>query len=71
MGEVYRAQDTKLNRQVAIKVLMEAYANDPERGARFHREAQAVAALNHPGICIALPHARLGTMRKGFRSLMR
>jgi Tol biopolymer transport system component len=50
MGEVYLAQDTKLNRRVAIKVLPEAYASDPERIARFHREAQAVAALNHSGI---------------------
>jgi Tol biopolymer transport system component len=50
MGEVYRAQDTRLNRQVAIKVLPEAYAGDPERVSRFHREAQAVAALNHPNI---------------------
>ena len=50
MGEVYRALDTKLNRQVAIKVLPEAYASDPDRVARFHREAQAVAALNHPNI---------------------
>src|SRR5262245_36304686 len=50
MGEVYRAHDTKLNRQVAIKVLPDTYASDPERVARFHREAQAVAALNHPNI---------------------
>jgi Tol biopolymer transport system component len=50
MGEVYLAHDTKLNRRVAIKVLPEAYASDPERIARFHREAQAVAALNHGGI---------------------
>jgi eukaryotic-like serine/threonine-protein kinase len=50
MGEVYLAQDTKLNRQVAIKVLPGAYATDPERVARFQREAQAVAALNHPNI---------------------
>src|SRR6266496_4116144 len=50
MGEVYRAHDTKLNRQVAIKVLPGVYASDPDRVARFHREAQAVAALNHPGI---------------------
>ena len=50
MGEVYRARDTKLNRQVAIKILPEAYAADPDRVARFHREAQAVAALNHPNI---------------------
>ena len=50
MGEVYRAHDTKLNRQVAIKVLPDLYASDPERVARFHREAQAIAALNHPNI---------------------
>lgn len=50
MGEVYLAHDTKLNRRVAIKVLPEPYANDPDRIARFHREAQAVAALNHSGI---------------------
>jgi len=50
MGEVYRATDTKLHRDVAIKVLPAAAANDPERRARFEREAQAVAALNHPNI---------------------
>jgi serine/threonine-protein kinase len=50
MGEVYRARDTKLNRQVAIKVLLAAVANDPERLARFSREAQVLAALNHPNI---------------------
>jgi Tol biopolymer transport system component len=50
MGEVYLAQDTKLNRRVAIKVLPEAHSSDPERISRFHREAQAVAALNHPAI---------------------
>ena len=50
MGEVYRARDTRLNRDVAIKVLPELYAADPERIARFHREAQAVAALNHGNI---------------------
>src|SRR5687767_15337995 len=50
MGEVYRARDTKLNREVAIKVLPAVYATDPDRIARFHREAQAVAALNHSGI---------------------
>ena len=50
MGEVYRARDTKLNRDVAIKVLPDGFANDPERIARLHREAQAVAALNHPNI---------------------
>src|SRR5262245_58105000 len=50
MGEVYRARDLKLNREVAIKVLPDPFAQDVERLARFHREAQAVAALNHPNI---------------------
>jgi serine/threonine-protein kinase len=50
MGEVYRARDTKLNRDVAIKVLPDAFVADPDRVARFEREAQALAALNHPNI---------------------
>ncbi len=50
MGEVYRAKDTRLNRDVAIKILPDAFANDPERVARFQREAQLLAALNHPHI---------------------
>ena len=50
MGEVYRARDTKLNREVAIKVLLAAVANDAERLARFGREAQVLASLNHPNI---------------------
>jgi Tol biopolymer transport system component len=50
MGEVYRARDTALNRDVAIKVLLPTVANDPERLARFSREAQLLASLNHPNI---------------------
>jgi len=50
MGEVYRARDTKLNRDAAIKVLPDLFAADPERFARFTREAQTLAALNHPHI---------------------
>src|SRR5436190_8185533 len=50
MGEVYRARDTKLNRDIAIKVLPTAFAQDTERMARFQREAQVLASLNHPNI---------------------
>jgi serine/threonine-protein kinase len=50
MGAVYRATDTKLNRDVAIKVLTDAFAADPDRLARFTREAQVLASLNHPNI---------------------
>ena len=50
MGEVFRARDTKLNRDVAIKALPKSVAEDAERRERFEREALALAALNHPGI---------------------
>ena len=52
MGAVYRAFDTKLNREVAIKILPEALANDPDYLARFQREAQVLASLNHPNIAV-------------------
>ena len=47
MGEVYRARDTKLDRDVALKVLPEAFTQDPDRLARFEREAKVLASLNH------------------------
>jgi serine/threonine protein kinase len=50
MGQVYRARDTKLNRDVALKMLPDAFASDPDRLARFTREAQTLASLNHPNI---------------------
>jgi serine/threonine protein kinase len=50
MGEVYRSKDTKLDREVAVKVLPAAFAEDPERLARFEREAKVLASLNHPNI---------------------
>ncbi|MEJ2147774.1 MAG: serine/threonine-protein kinase, partial [Acidobacteriota bacterium] len=50
MGEVYRATDTRLNRQVALKVLPPIFAQDEQRMGRFEREAQVLASLNHPNI---------------------
>src|SRR5215469_15112438 len=50
MGEVYLARDTKLKREVALKVLPEGFAQDPARMARFQREAEVLASLNHPNI---------------------
>src|ERR1041384_6379809 len=50
MGEVYRARDTRLNRDVAVKALPDGLVDDPERVARFEREAHVLASLNHPHI---------------------
>ena len=63
MGEVYRARDTKLNREVAVKVLPEHFASDPERIQRFRREAQTLAQLNHPKIAILYNFEETATER--------
>ncbi len=56
MGQVWQATDTQLNRQVALKILPDAFAADPDRLARFTREAQILASLNHPNIARHLRH---------------
>jgi eukaryotic-like serine/threonine-protein kinase len=72
MGEVYRARDTKLNRDVAIKVLPDLFTEDPDRFARFTREAQTLAALNHPNIAHVhgLEESPSGSGRAGVRALV-
>ena len=63
MGEVYRARDTKLGREVAVKVLPESVSADPERLARFEREARALASLNHPNIVTVYSVEEAGGVR--------
>ena len=61
MGQVYRATDTQLGRDVALKILPDAFAADPDRLARFQREAHVLASLNHPNI--AQIHPILASLR--------
>jgi serine/threonine protein kinase len=63
MGEVYRARDSKLKREVAIKLLPDAFSSDPERLARFQREAEVLASLNHPNIAAIYDVAEFGESR--------
>jgi Tol biopolymer transport system component len=63
MGEVYRARDTRLGREVAIKVLPDSFLADPDRRARFDREAQVLASLSHPNIAVVYGLEELGTSR--------
>ena len=63
MGEVYRARDTRLEREVAIKVLPDAVVHDPDRLARFEREARVLAALNHPLIAHVYGFEQIGDIR--------
>jgi eukaryotic-like serine/threonine-protein kinase len=70
MGEVYLARDTNLGRDVAIKVLPEAFADDAERLARFEREARTLASLNHPNIAIVHGLERVPTGSGHFRALV-
>ncbi len=60
MGEVYKARDTRLDRTVAIKVLPEHVASDPELKQRFEREAKTISSLNHPHICTLYDVGREG-----------
>ena len=60
MGQVWQAADTQLNRQVALKILPDAFAADPDRLARFTREAQILASLNHPWVTALLGEGGMG-----------
>ena len=68
MGEVYRARDTKLDRDVALKVLPQAFTDDPDRLARFEREAKVLASLNHPNSGLGLELAESSVLDSAFRS---
>ena len=72
MGEVYRARDTRLQRDVALKILPDAFATDPERLARFEREAQVLASLNHPHIAAiyGLDEFRISASPEPIRALV-
>jgi len=63
MGEVWRARDTRLDREVALKLLPDAVAADPERLSRFEREARLLASLNHPNIAALHGLEQSGTVR--------
>jgi serine/threonine protein kinase len=63
MGEVYRARDTRPKREVAVKVLPENFAGDPDRMVRFQREAEVLASLSHPNIAAIYEVAESGTTR--------
>jgi len=60
MGEVYRARDTKLKREVGIKILPEEFSRDADRVDHFQREVDVLASLNHPNICRKVPRAVRG-----------
>ena len=67
MGQVYRARDTKLDRDVAIKILPEAFARDTDRLARFQREAKTLASLNHPNIAAIYGLELAGSRQSRYR----
>jgi len=71
MGQVFRATDTTLSRQVAIKILPDAFARDPERLARFEREAKTLASLNHPHIAAIYGFEKLPIRQAQVRQVRR